>query len=446
MFRSRLLLAVLLLTATTRASAQLIPKTQPNTQPDLGGATTALPPGPTVNDWQPRGSAPVGTKIVITGPSFRPADIEATIGAGKVPLPVRLATSTSTRIELDVPASALGQTGPLAIGHKGTRGTVLETSYLIDVMRPALVNPGGFNSAFPFANNFTTIDVKEFPGATASTDAMTIGGTCAFQRRPLAGVRQRNSDFVLTLIISGWFERAGSCQLQLGVTPIAANGSPLSIVQLTVPVVVPAPQRYVFDNTAQLTSLLAPALVHSGLGSTCSANQGAPGATGVTSLGSDLQILVRGGLTDQSCAFRTSLITLGSGVRVTEIRWKTSVVGERCGKAGSFSPTLPSSNFSFARGSVVVNPTGTQPVRDFFAFALGDIVVDGVTLMTVSNPTTVLIPMVIDLQCVSMAIPLQTSTGVLPPTTSPQSFGVVLDRIVFEGPPGLTLDQLMRRG
>lgn len=442
MFRSRGLLAVLLLTATTQAFAQIIPKAPP----DLGDATLALPPGPTVNDWQPRGRAPVGTKIVVTGPSFRPADVVAVIGASKIPLPVRLATSTSTRIELDVPASALGQNGPLAIGHKGTRGTVLETSYLIDVLRPALVNSGVVDGRIPFFPYFKEIDVKEFPGASTRVETMTIGGTCAFQRSPLVGVRQRNSNFVIRLVVNGWFESAGTCQLQLGVTPIAANGSTLPVVHLTVPVEVRAPQQYVFDNTAQLTSLLSPQLVHSGLGSTCSANQGAPGATGVTSLGSDLQFLVRGGLADQSCAFRTALMVFGNGVRLSEIRWRTNVVGERCGRAGTFSPTLPSSNFTLTRGSVVVNPTIRQPVSDFFAFDQANIVVDGVTLMTVTQPTTVLIPMLIDLQCVSMAIPLQTGTGILPPTTSPQSFGVILDRIVLVGPAGLSLEALMRRG
>ena len=97
------------------------------------------------------------------------------------------------------------------------------------------------------------------------------------------------------------------------------------------------------------------------------------------------------------------------------------------------------------RGSVLVNPTNSQPATDFFVFGTGNLVVDGVTLQNVTQPTSVLLPMVIDLQCVSMAVPLQTATGIRPPTTSPQSFGAVLDRLVLEGPPGLTLSQLMRR-
>ena len=443
MLRSTILLVMVLLAAPTRGIAQVLPRTGP----DLGDASLALPPGPTVNDWQPRGRAAVGMKIVITGPSFRPADIRAVVGPSKIPLPVRLATSTSTRLELDVPAAALGVTGPLAIGYKETRGTVLETSYLIDVLRPALVNPAVRTGPYPFAGQTATIDVKEFPGASASMDAMTIGGTCAFKRNPavIVATRQRGPDFVISLILVGWFERSGSCQLQLGVTPIAANGSSMGVVQLNVPYSIPAPQQYVFDNTGELTSTLAPALVHSGLGSACNANPGAPGATGVTTLGSDLQILVRGGLTDQSCTFQTSLLTLGSGVRLTEMRWRSSVTGDRCGKAGSFSPTLPSSNFTMTRGSVLVNPTVTQPATAFFVFGSGNIVKDGVTLLNVTQPTSVLLPMVIDLQCVSMAVPLQTSTGIRPPTTSPQSFGAVLDRLVLEGPPGLTLSQLIRR-
>ena len=66
--------------------------------------------------------------------------------------------------------------------------------------------------------------------------------------------------------------------------------------------------------------------------------------------------------------------------------------------------------------------------------------------MTVTRPTSVLLPMIVDLQCFPMTLPLQTSTGTSPPTTSPQSFGVILDRIVLEGPAGLTLNDLLRGG
>jgi hypothetical protein len=443
MLRFRNPLMVLVLAVTTRVFAQT-PTTQ-TSQPNIGDAL-ALPPGPTVTDWQPRGRGVVGMRIVVTGPSFRPADVVAVIGGSKIPLPVRLATSTSTRIELDVPASAMGQTGVLAIGHKGTRGTVLETAYVIDAMRPALVSTAPRTGAYPFAGYFLPVEIKEFTGATAINDAMTIAGTCGFKRSPIASApRQRNSDFVITMIVTGWFEQPGNCQLQLNVTPIAANGTSLPTVNVTVPVSVPAPVQYVFDNTAQFTTLFAPTLVHSGLGSTCSANPGAPGATGVTSIGSDLQILIRGGLTDQSCTFQTAVMALGSGVRLVEMRWRSSVTGDRCGRAGTFSPTLPSSGFTMTRGSVLVNPTTTQPATAFFVFGRGNIVVDGVTLMTVQQPTTALLAMVIDLQCVSMAVPLVTATGVKPPTTSPQSFGAVLDRIVLQGPPGLTIEQLIRR-
>jgi hypothetical protein len=72
--------AALALLAPAAALAQLVPKTAP----DLGTAGV-LPPGPTVTDWQPRGRAAVGTKIVITGPAFTPSAVEATIGGGHIP-------------------------------------------------------------------------------------------------------------------------------------------------------------------------------------------------------------------------------------------------------------------------------------------------------------------------------------------------------------------------
>jgi hypothetical protein len=314
--------AALALLAPAAALAQVLPKTPP----DLGTAEV-LPPGPTVTDWQPRGRAAVGTKIVITGPAFTPSAVEATIGGGHIPLPVRLATSTATRIELDVPASALGQVGALAIGHRGTRGTVLEAAYLIDALKPAIETPPAITTP-PFKSLSVSLRVSEFPGATLNNDQVTVGGTCQFVKSS-------------------------------------------------------------------------------------------------TTLSSDLQILIRGGALDVSCTFRTAQLTLGDGVRLVETRWVSNKVGDRCAKAGTISSTLPSASFQLTPGAVVVNPDANQAVRDFFVFGDGALVADGVTLTTVQRATSVLLPMIVDLKCVSMAIPLQTSAGTSPPTTSPQSFGVI---------------------
>src|SRR5690348_3224730 len=93
------------LSATALATAQTPIST---TIPKVPDGTLTLPPGPPVSDWQPRGRAPIGGTIVITGQNFRPADFQAAIGPAHFRLPVRLATSTASRIELDVPESALG--------------------------------------------------------------------------------------------------------------------------------------------------------------------------------------------------------------------------------------------------------------------------------------------------------------------------------------------------
>jgi hypothetical protein len=428
----------LALLAPGAVRSQVIPKTQPDLGPVL-----SLPEGPKVTDWQPRGRAAVGMRIVITGPAFIPSEVEAVIGGNRIPLPVRLATSTATRIELDVPAAVLGQVGVLAIGQRGFRGTILETAYVIDALRPAIDGTPAVTT--PFKNLSLTVRVKEFTGATLNNDQVTVGGTCGFVKSSTVtlGTRTREPDLSIPIILPGWYGRSGSCTLQLGVTPIAPNGSLLPALQLSVPVTVPAPTRYTIENTGQLTAKLAPTLSHAGLGSTCEGTT-SNGATGVTTVGSDLQLLIRGGALDQSCTFRTAQLTLGDGVRLVEMRWISNKVGDRCAKAGTISSTLPSTSFQLTRGAVVVNPDANQPARDFFVFGDGNLVVDGVTIMTVQRATSVLLPMIVDLQCLSMAVPLQTSAGTSPPTTSPQSFGVILERVVFEGPAGLTLTGLLR--
>ena len=305
------------------ARAQVLPKTPP----DLGTATTALPPGPAVTDWQPRGGAPIGTKIVHRTPR-----------------------------------------------HQDARAR--------------------------------------------SSDLRGTGGLVPALRR---------------LRVAAWHH------------PDRANGSSLPLLQLSLPLSIPAPTRYAFETTGQLTAKLAAALVRAGLGSVCEGST-SNGATGVTTVGSDLQILIRGGALDVSCTFRTAQTTLGEGVRLVEMRWVSNKVGDRCGKAGTITSTLPSVSFQFTRGSVVVNPDANQPARDFFAFGDGAIVVDGVTLMTVTRPTSVLLPMILDVQCAPMTLPLQTSTGTSLPTTSPSVIRRDSGSHHFRGPAGLTLNDLLRGG
>jgi hypothetical protein len=424
----------------TGASAQT--PTTPVSPPQLSGPVLGLPPGPPVADWQPRGRAVIGGTIVITGQNFRPADFQAAIGSAKFRLPVRLASSSATRIELDVPDDALGRQGTLAVGYAGTQGTVLETAYRIDPLMPAVIDATAGTTVTPFLPRNLVVRVKEFPGVKANADNISFGGTCGFHKHAGVsyGTLDRATDLSLRIAIDGWFDRSGSCQLEINVPALTATGASAGTIHLTTPFTVAAPTRYTFDNTSQLQDKLSPQLVHFGLANICESS-----TNGVTTVSSDFAVISRGGPVDVECVFRTAQWLLPLGVRLAEIRWKSAAVGNRCGLDGTFSHTLPGVNISLTRGTVVVMPDANQPASDFVAFGDNTIVDDGVTFASnLNGPRTLIKPWTLGIQCASTLTVLSTSKGTFGPTTDPQSFTFILDRIVLEGPPGLSTTDLLR--
>jgi hypothetical protein len=254
------------------------------------------------------------------------------------------------------------------------------------------------------------------------------------------GTIERAADLSLRIAIAGWFDRSGSCQLGVNVPALSATGASLGTVQVTTPFSVDAPQQYVIDNTQQLTAKLHATLIHFGIGNICESS-----TNGVTSSGSDFAVISRGGPLDVECVFRTDSWLLPPGVRLAAIEWSSARTGNRCGLNGDFSHTLPSLSFNLTRGTVVVRPDAGQPVTDFFAFGDNSIVDDGVTFASnLNGPRTLIKPFTIGIQCVSSLTVLSTSSGTFPPTTDPQSFTFILRRIVLEGPPGMSMSDLLR--
>jgi hypothetical protein len=444
MFRSSTSLSALAGLATSLAVSSSTPAQTPVSRivPSVPSPILGLPPGPPVGDWQPRGRAIIGGTIVITGQNFRPADFEAAIGPAKVKLPVRLASSTSTRIELSVPDGALGVRGTLAVGYPGTQGTVLETDYRIDPLTPSVIDASAGTSVTPFLERPLVVRIREFTGARANADNITFTG-CGFHKH--AGVSygtiERAADLSLRIAIAGWFDRSGSCQLGVNVPALSATGASLGTVQVTTPFSVDAPQQYVIDNTQQLAPKLHATLVHFGVGNICESP-----TNGVTSSGSDFAVISRGGPFDVECVFRTDPWLLPPGVRLAAIEWSSARTGNRCGLDGEFSHTLPgASSFSFTRGTIVVRPDANQPVTDFFLFGDNSIVDDGVTFASgLNGPRTLIKPLTIGIQCVSSLTVLSTGSGTFPPTTEPQSYTFILRRIVLEGPPGKSISDLLK--
>ncbi len=298
-------------------------------------------------------------------------------------------------------------------------------------------------SIYPFVLKNLTIRVRSLPGVRVDPDDVTFAGSCRFVKRSGVVHTPVNiaADGSVSFGVQGWFEAGGpnDCQVQVTLRPIAADGRTLPKVELTAPLAVRAPSVYTFNNTKDLIDRFNPVLVHFGVGSICEAtanpNLGIK-ASGVTTVGSDMQILTRGTLLDVECSFRTKEWILPEGVRLKEIDWKPAEVGNRCHQARNSSGGFVS--FSLTRGTAVVRPEADQPVTDFFTFSDSQLAVDGVTFGSqLHGPQTMIKQLTLAIECTSMAVVFVTSDGTFGPTSDPQSYGIVLDKIVFEGPPGL---------
>jgi len=338
------------------------------------------------------------------------------------------------------------------VGYAGTQATVLDDTYLVDMPRPSLVSVSTSAPLIPRYQVQINIRIGEFPGIQVDVDDISFSGsTCGFHE-PVSmsyAPNQRRADLTMLLVIHGWFENAGSCQLKLTMNPVSATGTSTGALVMTVPVTVATPTRYAVENTSALISLLKPHVVGSGPGSVCQAESGDwPGgkAVGVQTLSSDMQILIRGNVIDVSCRFQSDAWLMPHGVRIAEIEWYSTKDGNRCGAASTLSSTIPGVSFTMARGSIEVRPSADQPPSDFMAFGDNNIEVDGVTFASnLTTPRTLFKSLYFPMKCVSMAAVFTDSYGTHGPTTDPQSYSVVLRRIVFTGPPGLSTSNILQR-
>ena len=451
--RQFLLLPATLLCAVSFIPASLqgqVPVSSPTTLPT---ALPLLPAGPPVGDWQPRDRAVIGGTIVITGSNFRPADLVVVIASDKKRLPVRVASSTSTRVEVEVPDDALGRTGTLAVGYAGTQATVLDDSYLIDMPRPAVLDATPRVTMIPRYQDQILVRIREFPGVEVDRNAISFtGSTCGFHkaRNVTYGPARRAADLTIGIAIHGWFEESGSCQLKMTMNPVPAPGASVGQLVLTAPVTIATPTRYAVETTGSLISLLKPKVVHSGAGSFCQAESGDwPGgqAVGVQTLSGDMQVIIRGNINDVSCHFQSEGWLMPHGVRIAEIEWYSTKNGNRCGAASALSSSLPGVEFNLSRGSIEVRPSAGQPPSEFMKFGDNNIEVDGVTFASnLMQPQTLFKSLYFPMKCVSMAAIFTDGNGTRHgPTTDPQSYSVVLRRIVLTGPPGLTTSSILSR-
>lgn len=403
-------------------------------------AQSQLPPPPDVTDWQPRNRAVAGGKIVITGAGFRPKDFEAVVGASKYKLPVRVASSTSTRIELDVPEDALGVSGAFLVAHHGTQARTLDTTYRLDQPTPSLAALEA-GSPYPFVKKALKVKVREFPGAKLDVNDVTFGGTCSFRKQSGVsyGTSSRAADLSLEFTVLGWFPSAGNCRVEVRFDPLAADGTKLSRVTLEGGVTVSTPVAYTFSSTDDLKSRFGTTLVHFGLGSICTGTLPNGSKVGIDDDGADFSTVIRGGPLEVQCSFRTKEWILPEGVRLKEIEWDSKKTGNRCGLAGSFS-SMSFSPGATTRGALVVKPDANPSVSDHVVFGDKELVFDGVSFKSnLSGPTTMIKPLYLGMQCAPMSLPLQTAGGTSLPTLDPQAYRITLKKLVLEGPPNLTL-------
>jgi hypothetical protein len=103
-------------------------------------------------------------------------------------------------------------------------------------------------------------------------------------------------------------------------------------------------------------------------------------------------------------------------------------------------------SLDLARGSIEVRPSAGQTPSEFMAFGDNTIEVDGVTFASnLMTPRTLFKSLYFALKCASMAAVFTDENGRHGPTLDPQAYSVVLRRIVFTGPPGLSISNILQR-
>ena len=441
----RTLFAALLGCAAFSAQAQTPGTLNPATavpsksNPTLTFDPSRLPPGPKITDWQPRGHAVVGGTLTLTGVDLQVGNLQVVIGAGKVRLPIRVSTSTSTHIDIDINADEINQ-GSLVVGYANTAATVLDTNYAIAMPSPSIASADAGTDVYPLVKHTLNVNLREFPGASLDTDSVAFGGTCRFVKQSgiVYGKAQRAADLSLHMAVEGYFPGPGQCQLQITFKPLAAAGTAMQSFTLSAPFTIKTPVTYTFNDTKALNARLAPTLTQFGIGSICTGTLPNGNVVGQTEIGADFAIIERGGPGDVSCAFRTKEWILPEGVQLKDIHWRVTRQGNRCDLYGTYSSALLTPLLT--RGTVFVKPEAGMQASDFTAFGDQSLIYDGASFATnLHGPRTMIAPMTLAVQCISMAVILQTSSGTSLPTTDPQSFAIVLDSLVLEGPPGLTL-------
>jgi hypothetical protein len=425
------------LVAAMPLAAQTPVRSPPPTLP----SPAILPPGPVITDWQPRSRAVTGGRIVLMGTELRPAELRAVIGPSKYPLPVRLATSTATRIELDVPEDALGKVGELVVGYAGTRSTTVEANYRIDPPMPSLLEATADAPLVPWLPRPVRLAIREFPGTRLNINDVEFSSGCGFGVRggTVFGTATRESDLTLRFSVWGWFEQAGTCLLRVRMPALNDAGARVVTVEVTASFTVQPPTTYTFAGTELLAVRLRPAVVNTGFLNVCQGSD-----VGVRTIQQDIAFVVRGNVTDVKCAYRTEAWLLPAGFRLAEIRFVESSEGTRCGPEGSRSDTYPQVWHSFRRGAVSLTGGISDNPSDFTASGSSTITFDGVTYASgLVEPRQVLLPLYVGVECAS-TLTLGSPANVDVAVGKPQSITLRLDRVVLTGPPGFTLNDVVR--
>jgi hypothetical protein len=299
--------------------------------------------------------------------------------------------------------------------------------------------------AYPFVQQQLHVVIRDFPAPFLDVQQTVVSGSPRFVRRSnLILIRKaaRADDNSMSFDLTGWFESAGAGQIIMTLVPLNATGKPMTAIKDTATFTVSAPTQYAFTETGTLTKHFGPTMSQFGIGSVCQCDGNAlcgGKVIGVTTVGSDMEILIRGGAIDQLCEFKTQPWILPEGVRLKEIRWKSVTAGDRCGPESVIGPGAPNPVFHpLTKGTVVIDPDANAPVESFIAFSDTALVYDGVSYAAnLTRPTTMLLPIAFESSCLSSLFTGMRNGVLTGPTTDPQAYGIVLDKVVFEGPPGL---------
>ena len=305
--------------------------------------TKAQGQAPAITKYSPRGKNFAGQTITFEGLNLRPADFIAQLGQSRPTLlPIQGRGSTSRKITVVVPASAVTNGSPLIVRYKGGQSKTLESNYRV-YRRPTITGMRVLEGPYIGVPSRIQLTISNYQGLEGqpvtlkSSQCWTLGTTGP--KLPSRG-RTGTVTFPITFSPRGNVASLPGSTTTQRLLALSRKRCPLELslsrpISASIPtgksVVLPRVWARTISKTWDLTTHTTPSgkkfkgTATSPLGICGPVSVGTAGTfpVGVVKHNHDLSFQLRNGLVNSSCRFQTTpRLKLKPGWVLTNVDWK----------------------------------------------------------------------------------------------------------------------------